>query len=148
MARELQNEIVGKITLFQKLFDKWRIEFNRERPHESLNMKTPEHVYIKSNKKFDPNPDLLIAYPLGFKQRHVNDRGYINYNGNLIMVANPFNGFNIGIKKESDSVSIWFGNNKLGFLDQNLFLINPDTNSYKVHKPRKVTKKYYPSLDS
>ncbi|TGM13660.1 integrase, partial [Leptospira selangorensis] len=52
-----------------------------------------------------------------------------------------FNGFNVGIKKEFDSVSIWFGNNKLGNLDQNLFLINPDSNSYKVHKPRKVTKK-------
>ncbi|TGM91292.1 transposase [Leptospira levettii] len=29
MARELQHEIVGNITLFQKLFDKWRIDFNR-----------------------------------------------------------------------------------------------------------------------
>ncbi|TGM78132.1 transposase, partial [Leptospira levettii] len=27
MARELQHEIVGNITLFQKLFDKWRIDF-------------------------------------------------------------------------------------------------------------------------
>ncbi|WP_232420539.1 transposase [Leptospira vanthielii] len=145
MARELQQEIVGNITLFQNLFDKWRIEFNRERPHEALNMKTPEQVYVKSEKLFDPNADLLIAYPFGFKQRHVNDRGYINYNGNLIMVGNPFNGFNIGIKKESHSLSIWFAKNMLGVIDQNLFLINSQDDSYKVHKPRKVAKKRYPS---
>ncbi|MBM9545384.1 transposase [Leptospira sp. 201903074] len=145
MARELQYEIVGNITLFQNLFDKWRIEFNRERPHEALNMKTPEQIYLKSDRKFDPNADLLIAYPFGFKQRHVNDRGYINYNGNLIMVGNPFNGFNIGIKKENDSFSIWFGINKLGVIDQNLGLIISDPDSYKVHKPRKVSKKRYPS---
>ncbi|MBM9549278.1 transposase [Leptospira sp. 201903074] len=148
MARELQHEIVGNITLFQNLFDKWRIEFNRERPHEALNMKTPEQIYVKSKKLFDPNADLLMTYPFGFKQRHVNDRGYINYNGNLIMVGNPFNGFNVGIKKESDSISIWFGINMLGVIDQNLFLINSDPDSYKVHKPRKVTKKCYPSPDA
>ncbi|MGE8793912.1 integrase core domain-containing protein [Leptospira terpstrae] len=61
MARELQHEIVGNITLFQMLFDKWRIDFNRNRPHEALNMKTPEQVYIKSDRKFDPNADLLLA---------------------------------------------------------------------------------------
>ncbi|ABZ98359.1 hypothetical protein [Leptospira biflexa] len=84
-------------------------------------MKTTEQIYVKSEKIFDPNADLLISYPFGFKQRHVNNKGYINWNGHLIMVGNPFNGFNVGIKKEIDSVSIWFGNNKLGYLDQNLF---------------------------
>lgn len=106
MARELQHEIVGNITLHQKLFDKWRIEFNRERPHESLNMKTPEQVYVKSERQFDPNADLLLTYPFGFKQRHVNDRGYINWLGHLIMIGNPFNGFNVGIKKDGDHYSI------------------------------------------
>jgi len=148
MARELQHEIVGNITLFQKLFDKWRIDFNRNRPHEALAMKTPEQVYVKSDKLFDPNAGLLIAYPYGFKQRQVNNRGYINYNGHLIMVGNPFNGFNVGIKKENDSVSIWFGSNKLGLIDQNLFLIISDPNSYKVHKPRKLTKKCYPPTEA
>ncbi len=145
MARELQHEIVGNITLHQKLFDKWRIEFNRERPHESLNMKTPEQVYVKSEKLFDPNADLLLTYPFGFKQRHVNDRGYINWLGHLVMIGNPFNGFNVGIKREGDHYSIWFANNKLGVIDNDFFLLISDTDSYKVHKPRKVTKKRYPS---
>ncbi|WP_244594506.1 integrase core domain-containing protein [Leptospira ryugenii] len=145
MARELQHEIVGNITLHQKIFDKWRIEFNRERPHESLNMKTPEQVYVKSEKLFDPNADLLLTYPFGFKQRHVNDRGYINWLGHLIMIGNPFNGFNVGIKREGDHYSIWFANNKLGVIDNDFFSLISDPDSYKVHKPRKVTKKRYPS---
>ncbi|MCT8335087.1 integrase core domain-containing protein, partial [Leptospira sp. 85282-16] len=148
MARELQHEIAGNITLFQKLFEQWRIDFNRNRPHEALGMKTPEQVYVKSDKLFDPNADLLISYPYGFKQRQVNDRGYINYNGHLIMIGNPFNGFNVGIKKENDSVSIWFGSNKLGLIDQNLFLIISDPSSYKVHKPRKINKKCYLSNEA
>ncbi|TGL23140.1 hypothetical protein EHQ46_05740 [Leptospira yanagawae] len=111
-------------------------------------MKTPEQDYVKSEKLFAPNADILITYPFGFNQRHVNNRRYIIWNIHLIMVGNPFNGFNVGIKKDLDSVSIWFGNHKLGTIDQNLFLINPDSNSCKVHKPRKVTKKYYPSPDA
>ncbi|XDD45344.1 integrase core domain-containing protein [Leptospira sp. WS39.C2] len=55
MARELHHEIVGNITLFQKLFDKWRIDFNRNSPHEALGIKTPEQVNVKSDKQFDPN---------------------------------------------------------------------------------------------
>ncbi|EOQ94805.1 hypothetical protein LEP1GSC195_1392 [Leptospira wolbachii serovar Codice str. CDC] len=62
-------------------------------------MKTPEQIYVKSEKLFDPNAELLIAYPFGFKQRHVNDRGYINYNGNLIMIGNPLTGLMSVLKK-------------------------------------------------
>ncbi|XDD44770.1 hypothetical protein AB3N58_17750 (plasmid) [Leptospira sp. WS60.C2] len=36
---------MGNNTHFQKLFDKLRIDFNRIRPHEALNMKIPEQVY-------------------------------------------------------------------------------------------------------
>ncbi|MCW7467676.1 hypothetical protein [Leptospira levettii] len=97
-------------------------------------MNTPEQVYVKSDKLFDPNTDLIIAYSYGFKSMHVNDRDYINWSGNLIMVGNSVNGFNLGIKKENGSVSIWFGSNKLGQNDQNLFLIISDPNSYKVHR--------------
>ncbi|WCL50637.1 integrase [Leptospira sp. GIMC2001] len=142
-ARELQHEIVGNLTLHQKLFDKWRIVFNRERPHKSLNMKTPEQVYVKSEKHFDPNADLLLNYPFGFKLRHVNDRRNINWLGHLIMIGNPFNGFNFGIKKEGDLYSIWFANNKLWIKDNDFFLLISDSNSNKVQKPRKVTKKRY-----
>lgn len=67
MVRELQSEIAKNSTLLQKLFDKWKIDFNRFRLHETLNMMTPEPVYLKSERLFDPNADLTISYPYGFK---------------------------------------------------------------------------------
>ncbi|GBF44458.1 integrase core domain protein [Leptospira ellinghausenii] len=97
IARELQHGSVGNHTLLQNLFDKWRIDFIRNIPHEALNMKTPEQIYVKSHRLFYPNAELLIAYPFGFKQRLFNKRGCINWNGHLIMVGNTFNGFNVGI---------------------------------------------------
>ncbi|XDD44690.1 hypothetical protein AB3N58_17755 (plasmid) [Leptospira sp. WS60.C2] len=78
----------------------------------------------------------------------MNNRAYIDFNEHLIMVGNTFNGFNVGIKRENDSVSIWFGSNKLDLIDQNLFLIIFHPDSYKVHKPIKLTKKCYPSTDT
>jgi transposase InsO family protein len=145
MARELQHEVVGNITLHQKLFEKWRIEFNRERPHEALSMKTPEEVYTKSDRQFDPEAELLIQYPYGFKQRHVNNRGYINWLGHRVMIGNPFNGFNVGIKKNVDAYSVFFGELLIGTIDNDFFLLISNPNNYVVRKPRNGKKNRYPS---
>lgn len=62
-------------------------------------MNNSEQVYDKPERLFDPNDDLLLAYPFGFKIKHVKDLSYINWLGHLIMIGNPLNGFNVGIKR-------------------------------------------------
>ncbi|UVA66020.1 transposase [Leptospira borgpetersenii] len=36
----------------QEAFDRFRIEYNLERPHEALEYKTPEKIYIPSERVF------------------------------------------------------------------------------------------------
>ena len=45
---------------------KWRKDYNRERPHEALNMATPESVYCKSEKKFFKYEEL--EYPDNYRR--------------------------------------------------------------------------------
>jgi transposase InsO family protein len=118
MKRELENQIIGNITLHQKMFDKWRKEYNRERPHEALNMKTPEKVYEKSKVAFDPDAELLLQYPAKYRSRMVNSRGYINWRGIRVMIGNAFGGYNVGIKTIGNVAHVWLGTNFLGTIPE------------------------------
>ena len=48
MKAELEGQIDGNLNEHQRVFDKWREDFNTIRPHEALGMKTPSDVYVKS----------------------------------------------------------------------------------------------------
>jgi hypothetical protein len=122
IKRELEGKVNGNLIDHQAIFDVWRNEYNNERPHESLEMKTPTQVYIKSKLKFSGD-DEIIDYPKDFKSRQVNDRGYINYLDQRVFISNAFNGYNVGLTtKDKDSVSVWFDNNLIGEINKNDFV--------------------------
>jgi hypothetical protein len=102
-------------------------------------------VYTKSDRQFDPEAELLIQYPYGFKQRHINNRSYINWLGHRVMIGNPFNGFNVGIKKNVDAYSVFFGELLIGTIDKDFFLLISNINNYVVRKPKNGNKNRYPS---
>jgi transposase InsO family protein len=52
MMKELQNKVFGDLKQHQKMFDRWKKEFNEVRPHEALGMKTPKECYVKSTRKY------------------------------------------------------------------------------------------------
>jgi transposase InsO family protein len=121
MHRDIMNELEGKIhgdlRQHQKMFDKWRKEFNEVRPHESLGMKTPKEVYVKSDRKYYTD-EIEIEYKGRMRSRMVNDRGYFNWQCQRIFVGNPFAGYNVGIKLRSEqSPEVWFDYFKLGVIN-------------------------------
>jgi transposase InsO family protein len=125
MMRELENKIGGDLLKHQKVFDKWRRQFNAERPHEALGMKTPSMLYTKSEKKYS-GMDIEIEYPGRMKSRIVNDRGFFNYRRKRIFVGNPFSGYNVGLKESKDgSIEVWFDYLKLGVINQDTLQIEP-----------------------
>jgi transposase InsO family protein len=122
IKRELEGKVNGNLIDHQAIFDVWRNEYNNERPHESLGMKTPSQVYVKSKLKFSGD-DEIIDYPKDFKSRQVNDRGYINYSDQRVFISNAFNGYNVGLTpKDKDTVSVWFDNNLIGEINKNDFV--------------------------
>ena len=114
---ELQNKIHGDLKQHQKTFDKWRKRFNEVRPHEALEMKTPKDVYVKSERKYY-NDEIEIEYKDRMRSRRVNDRGYFNWQCQRIFVGNPFAGYNLGIKLNSNQPpEVWFDYYKLGVIN-------------------------------
>jgi transposase InsO family protein len=132
MKTELEGQIDGSLNEHQKVFDKWRQEFNEVRPHEALGMKVPSDVYKKSLRKYH-GENVEMIYPRGYKVRIVNDRGFINLKQKRIFVGNPFSGYNIGIKEIIDKpVEVWFGNFLLGAINSDTGLIEPSCNTIQI----------------
>lgn len=122
MKKELENKISGSLKLHQAIFETWRQEFNTERPHESLQMKTPAMIYVKSDRLYDGIPDWLV-YPKGYISRNVNDRGVINHKGRRIFITNALCGFKIGLKPiDINKFEVWFERNLMGYIDLKTFI--------------------------
>lgn len=133
MKSELEGQIDGNLNEHQRVFDKWREEFNTIRPHAALNMKTPSEIYYKSERKYD-RQDVLIVYGRGYKSRMVNDRGFCNYKSKRIFIGNPFSGYNIAIKEIDGITKFWFDDFLIGTLDEKTGLLLPETDSIKAAK--------------
>jgi len=117
MKRELEGQIDGNLRYHQRVFDTWREEYNTERPHQALGMKTPATVYRPSERKYVQEID-RIEYPRGYKSRMVNDRGWTNFKTKRIFIGNPFAGYNVGIKNSrTGDFEVWFDDFLIGSID-------------------------------
>jgi hypothetical protein len=131
MKTELEGQIDGTLGEHQIVFDQWREEFNTVRPHEAFDMKVPADIYSKSIVKY-PGEYIELRYGKGLKRRYVNDRGYINFDNKRIFIGNPFNGYHVGIKEMVDKpMEIWFSEMKLGTINPDNGLMEPDFGSIK-----------------
>jgi hypothetical protein len=132
MKTELQGQIDGSLNEHQKVFEKWRKDFNEVRPHEALGRKVPADIYTKSEIKFQ-DENVEMRYGRGFKVRMVNDRGFLNLKQKRIFVGNPFAGYNAGVKEFVDRpTEVFFGNYLLGTINKDTGLIEPSSNIMQV----------------
>jgi transposase InsO family protein len=121
IALELEGRIAGDLTAHRIRCEEWRVEFNEERPHESLGMKTPASVYEKSERKYEEFDG--FDYPPGFQSRQVNNRGYTNLKGRHVFISNAFNGYNVGLKITETGWEVWFETRLIGWIDPVSFVL-------------------------
>mgnify|MGYP000138451957 CR=1 FL=1 len=103
----------------QERFYEFVDEYNLERPHQSIDMKTPSEVYKKSNIEYDQYNEL--EYPLCDKTVKVTQCGGISLNGvhKRIFISKSFGGHNLGLKEEDDKIwSIYFMDHEIGCYDE------------------------------
>jgi putative transposase len=101
----------------QNKFDFFRVEYNHERPHESIGMKRPEEVYKKSFRSF-PESIKPIEYPEGFEIRSVRHNGEIKFEGDVYFISELLHRERIGLKEVGYGFwQINFGLHKLGYID-------------------------------
>jgi len=100
----------------QRKFDRFRQEFNFDRPHEALDMQTPASLYQPSPR---PMPDKLPAleYPDRFEVRYVSANGGIRWNRRWVNVSSTCVGEYIGLEEIDDGIwNVYCGPLKLGRL--------------------------------
>jgi putative transposase len=100
----------------QRRFDRFRQEFNFDRPHEALDMHTPASVYQSSPR---PMPDKLppLEYPDRFEVRYVSANGGIRWNHQWVNVSSTCIGAYVGLEEIDDGIwNVYFGPLRLGRL--------------------------------
>jgi putative transposase len=100
----------------QSKFDHFREEFNGQRPHEALDMRTPAACYEPSPRKM-PNKPPPLEYPDRFEVRYVSANGGIRWNHQWVNVSHVCVGEYVGLEEIDDGVwNVYFGPLKLGRL--------------------------------
>jgi transposase InsO family protein len=102
----------------QLAFDHFRPEYNQERPHEAIGMKTPASLYEPSRRLF---PEKLepVEYDSWMAVRRVMDSGCIKWKGDFIYISQSLAGETVGLKQITETTwEIWFSSYRLGRFDE------------------------------
>lgn len=102
----------------QLAFNRFRSEFNEERPHKSLAGDTPASRYTASPRPF-PNRLPPLEYPGHFIVKRVTNAGTFRLKHKLLFLAHPLQQLHIGLEEIADGIwSIYFGTVLLGRVDE------------------------------
>jgi putative transposase len=120
MHRTLKAEATrppaGSCRAQQRKFNLFREEFNRERPHEALDMQTAASLYERSPRQM-PKKLPALEYPDRFEIRYVSENGGIRWNRSWVNVSTTCCGEYVGLEEIDDGVwNVYFGPLKLGRL--------------------------------
>jgi transposase InsO family protein len=113
----------------QARFDAFVGEFNHERPHEALAMKTPGETYSPSSRPYAGLPDL--TYPLHDRDALVTACGRICMHRKKINISYVLAGQRVGIKEVDEGIWIVsFMHYDLGYIDLEQKTLQPLDNPF------------------
>jgi transposase InsO family protein len=102
----------------QRKFNRFREEFNEERPHEALDQQTPASLYRPSPREMPSKPPAL-EYPDRFEVRYVSANGGIRWNSEWVNVSIVCAGEYVGLEEIDDGIwNVYFGALRLGRLHE------------------------------
>lgn len=123
MHRDLKEQTVqppARNLLEQQLrFDRFRLTYNQERPHEGINMQRPARAYKVSHPRPVPNRPPKPDYPGWFDTRRVARNGAIGWNGRDIFISRSLGGHYVGLEPIDDGIlSVHFHRFVIGKIDE------------------------------
>lgn len=119
LKREATKPAGENLLQQQEKFDYFISEYNNERPHQALEMKTPSEIYKPSERKYEGLPE--VRYPLHDRTVTVTYCGRICHEGKKINFSRVFAGHDVGIKQVDDK--IWL----VSFMDYDLGYFDTET---------------------
>jgi hypothetical protein len=115
----------------QTRFDSFVHEFNTERPHEALGMKTPAELYAASARPYAGLFDL--TYPLHDRDVVLTACGRICIHRKRINISTVLAGQRVGIKEVDEGIWIVsFMHYDLGFIDLEQKTLQPLDNPFQA----------------
>jgi len=101
----------------QCLFDRFRREFNEERPHKALEMRTPASAYVPSSREY-PEQLADVEYGDDVEIRRVKSNGVFTWSNRRIFIGEAFGRELVGLTQVDGRYwRVLFGPMKLGVLD-------------------------------
>ncbi len=103
----------------QLIFNEFQREYNFERPHEALNMKTPSEIYVRSARIYSPHL-LESSFPkFGLAYAQVQNNGSVEWNGYRIEIGKVLKNQIVEIAPVSRKKWVFkFGPHLLGLFDE------------------------------
>jgi putative transposase len=122
MHRTLKAETVvppaANLRLQQHRFERFRDEYNHERPHEALDGRPPGHVYSPSSRPYLSKLP-VVEYPGHFEVRVVRTDGTIRWRGDNLYVSEALVSEPVGLEEVNcDKWLMRFGQVSLAFIDE------------------------------
>jgi putative transposase len=103
----------------QKVFDRFREEYNQERPHEALQQQPPAAVYEPSAREYPERLPDQRGYPDDWEKRIVRKGGQIKWKGKDIRLSSALWGQEIGLEAIGEGLwTVHFENLSLGVFDE------------------------------
>lgn len=92
----------------QKIFDQFRRDYNRERPHEALQMRVPQDLYRPSIIRLPVRKDEWpgLDYPEGWERRTVHTGGCIKWRKYEIFLTEMLYGETVAIEQVTDEACL------------------------------------------
>jgi transposase InsO family protein len=101
----------------QKKFDRFRLVFNHERPHEGIANETPGSIYVPSTRML-PNSVPSFQYPKSFQTRRVNNNGDMSWLHGRVFVSEVLRNEEIGLEQmDEDAYRVFFRTTELGMFN-------------------------------
>lgn len=101
----------------QDAFDAFRIEYNEQRPHEALGMRTPSELYASSPRSF-PKELPRVEYQSGMLVRKISETGQFNWKDRPIFVSRALMFERVGLRETDNGIwDLYFKDMKLGQID-------------------------------
>lgn len=117
LKQETARPPAANLRAQQRVFDRFRTEYNHERPHEALGQRPPATVYQPSAREYVPRLR-EVEYPEGFITRRVRHNGEVRWRGKLLYVSEALAGEPVGLEQRDDRHwELYFGPVLLGILD-------------------------------
>lgn len=142
MHRTLKAEATrppsGNLQAQQTRLNRFRAEYNDERPHEALNQETPASAYRPSPREL-PRTLAPMEYPGHFEVRLVSRNSGIRWNHHWVCVTHTLAGEHVGLEEVDDGLwDVYFGPLKLGRMDERTLRIEDDKGRTVRKRPRAV----------